>query len=121
MYIQIQTEEDTYLSISKTVQNSNQESLKSNILQMMVNVDLEQNYSCQVCNSLNSCYLKGAEGEVDEVSGVAAVAVHTFIYQHSEDHFMNSQQRNQYQCCSGQAEGHNVNIQWCIMIDCTVV
>lgn len=72
----------------------------------MVNVHLEQNDSCQVCNQLYRCYLKRAEGEVDEVPGVATGALHTFIYQHSEDHFMDSQQRNQYQCCSGQAEGH---------------
>lgn len=83
----------------------------------MVNVDLELNCSFQVCNSLHSCYLKRAEGEVDEVSGVATAALHTFIYQHSEDHFMDSQERNQYQCCSGQA----ANVQWSRMIDCTVV
>lgn len=58
-----------------------------------------------MCNDLYRRHLKRAEGEVDEVPGVAAAALHTFIDQHSEDHFMDSQQGNQDQCCSGQAGG----------------
>ena len=51
-------------------------------------------------------YLKRAEGEVDEVPRVAIAALHVFIYQHSEDHFMDSQQRNEDQCRPGQTKGH---------------
>ena len=48
-----------------------------------------------------SGYLERAEGEVDEVPSIAAAALHTFIDQHRKDHFMDSQQRNKHQCCSG--------------------
>lgn len=52
------------------------------------------------------CYLERAEGEVDKVPSIATASVYTFIYQHSEDYFMDSKQRNQHQCCSGQAKVH---------------
>lgn len=70
-------------------------------------MDSDQNYSCQVRNEHSRCYLKRAEGEIDEVAGVATAALHTFIYQHGEDHFVDAQQGNQYQCRSGQAEGRS--------------
>lgn len=53
--------------------------------------------------------LEWAEGEVDKVPGVATTALHAFIDQHSEDNFMDPQQRNQHQSRSGQAEGYIEN------------
>lgn len=105
-YIQY-TVHTTYLSISKTVQHGNQEALekdthyKSSLMWMY---NKQQETLSQVCDQHYWSYLERAEGEVDEVPGVTTAALHTFIYQHSEDHFMDSQQRNQYQCCSGQAD-----------------
>lgn len=43
------------------------------------------------------CHLERAEGEVDKVPSVATAALHAFIYQHGEHHFMNPQQGNQNQ------------------------
>lgn len=57
------------------------------------------------------CYLEWAEGEVDKVPGVATAALHAFIDQHSEDDFMDPQQRNQDQSRSDQAEAHNQSNQ----------
>lgn len=72
-----------------------------------------------VCSLLYRCNLKRAEGEVDEVPGIAAAALHTFIYQHSEYYFMDSQQGDQHQCCSGQTEDMNrKSIEWCIIAEC---
>lgn len=43
------------------------------------------------------CYLERTEGEVDKVPSVATTALHAFIYQYSEHHFMNPQQGDQNQ------------------------
>lgn len=94
-------ERENYLSIGETVQHRNQESLKGYTRWLVQIERWEQNWIC-----MRLTYLKRAEGEVDEVPRVAIAALHVFIYQHSEDHFMDSQQRNEDQCRPGQTKGH---------------
>lgn len=70
----------------------------------------------------NACHcmtnLKWAERQIDKVPSIAAPALHAFVRQHQEHHFMDSQKGNQDQCRSDQTGGHKQNPQCCTMTTC---
>lgn len=105
--------ENAYLAISKTIQHSNQEPLKSCTLGLRW-ITLKTNRNA--CHCMTN--LKWAERQIDKVPSIATPALHAFVCQHQEHHFMDSQKGNQDQCRSDQTGGHKQNPQCCTMTTC---